>query len=218
MGEVYRADDLRLGQAVALKFLPVLRGSNPTDLARFHNEVRLARQVSHPNVCRVFDIGDADGVPFLTMEFVDGEDLVSLLMRIGRLPQDKALQVAHSYRLYQHPRSTRFVISRLLGGFSPKPSACSASWMMREAESRELSCAKPGQTRINRLPGVVMRTEWPFWQAVARRPSTKRRLWTNSSGPIRRRSNSLCTVRPSGNRNSSKMAAQLGRASLASAR
>jgi serine/threonine-protein kinase len=94
MGEVYRAD-LRLGQAVALKFLPVLRGSNPTDLARLHNEVRLARQISHPNVCRVFDIGDAAGVPFLTMEFIDGEDLASLLKRIGRLPQDKALQVAH---------------------------------------------------------------------------------------------------------------------------
>ena len=95
MGEVYRADDLRLGQAVALKFLPVLQGRNPDDLARLHNEVRLARQISHPNVCRVFDIGDAEGVPFLTMEFVDGEDLASLLKRIGRLPQDKALQVAH---------------------------------------------------------------------------------------------------------------------------
>jgi serine/threonine-protein kinase len=95
MGEVYRADDLRLGQPVALKFLPVLRGSNPPDVARLHNEVRLARQIAHPNVCRVFDIGEADGVPFLTMEFVDGEDLASLLKRIGRLPQDKALQVAH---------------------------------------------------------------------------------------------------------------------------
>jgi serine/threonine-protein kinase len=95
MGEVYRADDLRLGQAVALKFLPALQDSNPDSLARLHNEVRLARQISHPNVCRVFDIGDSEGVPFLTMEFVDGEDLASLVRRIGRLPQDKALQVAH---------------------------------------------------------------------------------------------------------------------------
>jgi serine/threonine-protein kinase len=95
MGEVYRADDLRLGHAVALKFLPVLQSGNPDDLARLHNEVRLARQISHPNVCRVFDIGDAEGVLFLTMEFIDGEDLASLLRRIGRLPQDKALQVAH---------------------------------------------------------------------------------------------------------------------------
>ena len=94
MGEVYRADDLRLGQTVALKFLPVLRGRNPEDLAQLHREVRIARQISHPNVCRVFDIGDSDGVPFLTMEFVDGEDLASLMKRIGRLQPDKAIQLA----------------------------------------------------------------------------------------------------------------------------
>ncbi len=94
MGEVYRADDLRLGQTVALKFLPVLRGKNPDDLAQLHREVRIARQISHPNVCRVFDIGDADGVPFITMEFVDGEDLASLMKRIGRLQPDKSIQLA----------------------------------------------------------------------------------------------------------------------------
>src|SRR5512135_2400447 len=94
MGEVYRADDLRLGQTVALKFLPVLRGRNPEDLAQLHREVRIARQISHPNVCRVFDIGDSDGVPFLTMEFIDGEDLGSLMKRIGRLQPDKAIQLA----------------------------------------------------------------------------------------------------------------------------
>ena len=60
--------------------------TTPTRLARFHNEVRIARQVSHPNVCRVYDIGEADGRHFLSMEYVDGEDLASLLRRIGRLP------------------------------------------------------------------------------------------------------------------------------------
>ena len=59
-------------------------------LAQFHDEVRIARQVSHPNVCRVYDIGEADGRTFLSMEYVDGEDLASLLRRIGRFPQDKA--------------------------------------------------------------------------------------------------------------------------------
>src|SRR5262249_25751180 len=63
-------------------------------LARFHQEVRLARQVSHPNVCRVYDIGEAGGQHFLSMEYVDGEDLASLLRRIGRLPPDKALEIA----------------------------------------------------------------------------------------------------------------------------
>ena len=63
-------------------------------LARFRNEVRIARQVSHPNVCRVYDLGDVEGQTFLSMEYVDGEDLASLLRRIGRLPGDKALEIA----------------------------------------------------------------------------------------------------------------------------
>ena len=94
MGEVYRADDLRLGQQVALKFLPAVLSRDPVRLAQFHNEVRTARQVSHPNVCRVYDIGEIDGQLFITMEYVDGEDLAGLLRRIGRLPEDKGLEIA----------------------------------------------------------------------------------------------------------------------------
>jgi serine/threonine-protein kinase len=94
MGEVYRADDLKLGQSVALKFLPRRFVSDPERLSRFLNEVRTARQVAHPNVCRVYDVGEADGEHFLSMEFVQGEDLATLLRRIGRLPGDKALQIA----------------------------------------------------------------------------------------------------------------------------
>jgi serine/threonine-protein kinase len=94
MGEVYRADDLKLGQAVALKFLPVDVEQDAERLSRFLDEVRIARQISHPNVCRVYDVGEVDGHHFLSMEFVDGEDLASLLRRIGRLPRDKALQIA----------------------------------------------------------------------------------------------------------------------------
>jgi len=94
MGEVYRANDLKLGQPVALKFLPAATAKDQQLLARFHAEVRIARQVSHPNVCRVYDIGEVDGSTFLSMEYVDGEDLRSLLRRIGRLPPDKALEIA----------------------------------------------------------------------------------------------------------------------------
>ncbi|HXI30389.1 MAG TPA: serine/threonine-protein kinase [Vicinamibacterales bacterium] len=94
MGEVYRADDLKLGQTVALKLLPDHFARDPARLAQFHNEVRVARTITHRNVCRTYDIGDADGRPFLTMEYVDGEDLASLLKRIGRFPQEKALEVA----------------------------------------------------------------------------------------------------------------------------
>ena len=91
---MYRAEDLRLTQVLAIKFLPEALVKDEAMLARFHSEVRVARQVSHPNVCRVFDIGDADGIPFLTMEYIDGEDLSSLIRRIGRLPQDKAIEVS----------------------------------------------------------------------------------------------------------------------------
>src|SRR5262249_31950209 len=94
MGEVYRANDLRLGQTVALKFLPEAAAKDPAMLARFHNEVRIARLVTHPNVCRVYDIGEADGQPFLSMQFIDGENLASLLLRIGRLPPDKAVEIS----------------------------------------------------------------------------------------------------------------------------
>ncbi|HEY0142076.1 MAG TPA: serine/threonine-protein kinase [Thermoanaerobaculia bacterium] len=91
MGEVYRADDLRLHQPVALKFLAEPSGAA---LARFHREVSIARQISHRHVCRVYDIGEHAGLHFLSMEYTRGEELGSLLKRIGRLPADKALAVA----------------------------------------------------------------------------------------------------------------------------
>src|SRR5215471_3473888 len=94
MGEVFRADDLILGQPVALKFLPEAAKGNLNLLTRFYDEVRIARQISHKNVCRVYDIGEVDGQPYLSMEYIDGEDLGSLLRRIGRLPADKATEFA----------------------------------------------------------------------------------------------------------------------------
>jgi hypothetical protein len=94
MGEVYRAEDLTLDQPVALKFLPGMVVAGDSRLAQFHNELKTARQVSHKNVCRLYDLGEADGRRFLTMEYVDGEDLSSLLRRIGRLPHDKAVDIA----------------------------------------------------------------------------------------------------------------------------
>lgn len=93
MGEVFRADDLTLGQPVALKFLPESM-IDESMLERFRNEVRIARRISHPNVCRVYDIGEIDNQLFLSMECVDGEDLSSRLRRLGRLPSDEALEIA----------------------------------------------------------------------------------------------------------------------------
>lgn len=95
MGEVYRADDLKLQEPVALKFLPEGLTQEEPMLERFHREVRIAHQISHPNVCRVYDIGEVDGQHFISMEYIDGENLASLLRRIGHLPPAKALQIAH---------------------------------------------------------------------------------------------------------------------------
>jgi hypothetical protein len=91
MGEVWRADDLKLRQTVALKFLPEALASDPSRLARLVEEVRLARLVSHPSVCRVHDLVESEGQHFVTMEYVDGEDLRSLLRRVGHLPTERVV-------------------------------------------------------------------------------------------------------------------------------
>ena len=94
MGEVYKAEDIKLTQIVALKFLPDSYQNDSSALERFIAEVRHARQVSHVNVCRVFDIGEVDGRHFLSMEFVDGDDLSDLLKRVGRFTHERAVEVS----------------------------------------------------------------------------------------------------------------------------
>jgi hypothetical protein len=93
MGVVYQAEDLRLGHPVALKFLPPTLAADAHRLAQFHNEVSIARQVSHPNVCRVYDIGDADGHLFLSMEYVDGLDLAAHVSIRGAFAEEAAVDV-----------------------------------------------------------------------------------------------------------------------------
>ena len=98
MGEVYRADDLELAQSVAIKMLPARIAADPALAERVRTEVRMARGITHRNVCRIHDIArlptDEGGELFISMEYVDGEDLATLLRRIGKLPQDKAIDVA----------------------------------------------------------------------------------------------------------------------------
>jgi tetratricopeptide (TPR) repeat protein len=92
MGDVWRADDLVLNTPVALK---LLYSTEPVDRSRILNEVRLARQITHPAVCRVFDVGEAPGgVVFYSMELVNGEDLAVFGSRVGRLPSEKVADIA----------------------------------------------------------------------------------------------------------------------------
>ena len=93
VAEVYRAEDTKLGQTVALKFITQRIAHEKQLLERIIAEVRIGRQVSHPNLCRIYDLGEVGNQYFITMEYVDGENLASLLLRVGRLPEDKALQV-----------------------------------------------------------------------------------------------------------------------------
>ena len=98
MGEVYKAEDLKLRQLVALKFLPEALSTDGPMLARFHHEVRAARQITHANVCRVHDIGETSvgryPLHFLSMEYIDGEDLAALLRRIDHLSVPKGVELA----------------------------------------------------------------------------------------------------------------------------
>ncbi len=90
MGEVWRADDLVLQTPVALKWI---YSTSTTARSHIVNEVRLARQITHPAVCRVFDVGEAEGQIFYSMELVEGEDLATLLRRLGRLPVEKVVEI-----------------------------------------------------------------------------------------------------------------------------
>ena len=92
MGAVYKAQDRELDRTIALKVIRPDLASNPEVLARFKQELLTARQVTHRNVVRIFDIGEADGIKFITMEYLVGTDLRTLLAE-GKLPPDKAVDI-----------------------------------------------------------------------------------------------------------------------------
>jgi eukaryotic-like serine/threonine-protein kinase len=85
MGQVYEAEDLLLGIPVAIKLLPPHVGASRTFVSHLYQEILLGRRVSHPNVCRIFDLGKSGDVHFLTMELLEGDTLAERLAR-GRLP------------------------------------------------------------------------------------------------------------------------------------
>jgi tetratricopeptide (TPR) repeat protein/predicted Ser/Thr protein kinase len=93
MGAVYRAHDRELDRVVALKVIRPELARNEQVLRRFKQELILARQITHRNIIRIFDLGTAEGMRFITMEFIEGEDLSSILARRGKLPAHEAAQI-----------------------------------------------------------------------------------------------------------------------------
>ena len=94
MGVVYRAEQLRLGRQVALKLLAPELAKNQGFRARFEHESRLAAAIDHPNIVPLFEAGEADGLLFISMRYVEGTDLRALLAREGRLEPERALAIA----------------------------------------------------------------------------------------------------------------------------
>ncbi|MFZ3188701.1 MAG: tetratricopeptide repeat protein [Candidatus Sulfotelmatobacter sp.] len=93
MGAVYKARDRELDRFVALKLIRPELAANPAIVARFKQELLLSHQVTHRNVVRIYDLGDADGVKFITMEFVEGQDLRTLILEKQKFPPEEAVEM-----------------------------------------------------------------------------------------------------------------------------
>jgi serine/threonine protein kinase/tetratricopeptide (TPR) repeat protein len=93
MGAVYKARDTELERLVALKLIRPELASHPEILRRFKQELILAREVTHRNVIRIFDLGQAQGIKFITMEYVEGRDLKGLIHEKGKLTTDEAVPI-----------------------------------------------------------------------------------------------------------------------------
>src|SRR5215469_2588523 len=93
IGAVYKAVDREVDRTVALKLIRPELASNPEILARFKRELLTAHQVTHKNVIRIYDIAEADGVKFITMEFVEGSDLRRILLDSGKLSPERTMEI-----------------------------------------------------------------------------------------------------------------------------
>jgi len=93
MGAVYKASDLELDRIIALKVIRPELASNPEILQRFKQELILARQVTNRNVIRIFDLGEAGGIKYITMEYLEGESLYQILRRQGKVPANETVDI-----------------------------------------------------------------------------------------------------------------------------
>ena len=94
MGKVYKAQDTEINEKVAIKLLKPEVAADEKTIERFRNELKFARKIRHKNVCQMFDLGEEKGTRYITMEFVDGEDLKRLIRKIGQMPIGRTVSIA----------------------------------------------------------------------------------------------------------------------------
>jgi serine/threonine protein kinase/Flp pilus assembly protein TadD len=153
MGAVYKARDKELDRLIALKVIRPELAGNPAILQRFKQELILARHITHKNVVRIYDLGESDGIKFITMEYVDGEDLRGLLKHHGKFTPVEAVRVVEQICRALEAAHTEGVIHRDL-----KPQN-----VMRDAQGRIVvmdfglarSLEEPGMTQTGALVGTL---------------------------------------------------------------
>jgi serine/threonine protein kinase len=94
MGKVYKVQDTKIGEKIALKLIRPEAVLDKRTIERFSNELKLARKIRHKNVCQMFDLGEDRGTHYITMEYVHGEDLRQLIRKVGRLSPGQAIAIA----------------------------------------------------------------------------------------------------------------------------
>ena len=94
MARVYRAYDRKIEEDIALKLIKSDVSADAQMIERFRNELKLARKITHRNVCRMYDLNEEDGTHYITMEYVPGEDLKTLIKRMGKIPSEKSISIA----------------------------------------------------------------------------------------------------------------------------
>jgi serine/threonine-protein kinase len=167
MGEVFKARHQRLDRLVALKILRKERLENQTVMRRFHREMQAVAQLNHPNIVVAFDADDVDGKLYLSMEFVDGQDLATRMSRCGLMPIDRACEYVRQTALGLQHAHERGLIHRDI-----KPSNLLVTWKTRSSangtETREplvkvvdfglalLSMPEPGTEGSTQLTGQGM--------------------------------------------------------------
>ncbi len=152
MGAVYQARDHELDKLVALKVIRPELAGHPDILRRFKQELILARQVTHKNVIRIFDLGMADGCKFITMDYIEGRDLKSILVERGKIPPAEAVPIVQQVCRGLEAAHTEGVVHRDLKPQNIMVDGSGRVWVMDFGLARSMEMA--GMTRTGALMGT----------------------------------------------------------------